>query len=160
LSQARDRINEAQSDVRENILSLRTTLGESEGLLPALAQYLEEFGVLANIPVRLANELADDPRLSPLAETQLVRIIQEALANVRKHAHAQQVVVRLVRLDGHLGVTIEDDGTGMREEVGRYHFGLETMRERAASVGGDLTIHSEPGYGTRVEVQLPLIERG
>lgn len=159
LHAARERIKEAQADVRDNILSLRTTLADSSGLVPALDQYLEEFSVQAHVPVHLVNDLLGEPHLSPLAETQLVRIIQEALANVRKHAHAQQVEVHLARSDGHLDVTIGDDGVGMQRTSDRHHFGLQTMQERAASVGGDLVIDSAPGCGTRVVARLPLIDR-
>jgi signal transduction histidine kinase len=159
LGAARERIKEAQADVRDNILSLRTTLGDSAGLVSALDQYLQEFSVQANIPVRLVNDLPGEPHLAPLAETQLVRIIQEALANVRKHAHAQQVEVHLARSDGHLDLTVADDGVGMQRTPDRHHFGLQTMQERAASVGGTLLIDSEPGSGTRVLARLPLIER-
>ncbi len=165
LGAARERIKEAQADVRDNILSLRTTLGDSAGLVSALDQYLEEFSVQANVPVRLVNDLKGEPHLSPLAETQLVRIIQEALANVRKHAHAQQVEVRLARTDGHLDVTVADDGVGLqrttddRASARVRHYGLQTMQERAASVGGTLVIDSEPGGGTRVLARLPLVDR-
>ncbi len=158
LKQARAHILEAQADVRENILSLRTTLAGDIGLLPALQQYLDEFQVQTGIAAELVNAAPGAPRLSPLAEAQLVRIVQEALTNVRKHAGAGQVQVRLAAAEGELRVAIADNGQGISApEDGRWRFGLSTMRERAESVGGDLSIHSAPGQGTTIEARLPLV---
>jgi signal transduction histidine kinase len=159
LHQARSRINAAQADVRESILSLRTTLAGDVGLIPALQQYVEEFGVQTGIEMTLVAEV-EQPRLSPLAETQLVRVVQEALANVRKHAHAQRVEVRLATRGDCLTVSVQDDGVGMngRGSPDAGHFGIQTMRERAESVGGGLSITSRPGAGTQVELWLPLAQ--
>lgn len=157
LEQARKRINEAQANVRENILSLRTTLAGEVGLMPALRQYVEEFGVQTGIDARLVSEVEEALPLSPIAETQLVRIVQEALANVRKHAQAHHAQVRLAARSGCLCVTVADDGIGFDGQAVRSHFGLQTMRERAQSVGGGLTIASQPGEGTQVELWLPLL---
>ncbi len=159
LKQARQRIDEAQADVRENILSLRTTLACDVGLVAALRQYVEEFGVQTGIAAELIGEIGDVQRLSPLAETQLVRIVQEALTNVRKHAQAEHAQVRLVARDGYLSVTVSDDGVGLDGHVVRDHFGLQMMRERAATVGGGLTISSQPGAGTQIELWLPLLRQ-
>jgi signal transduction histidine kinase len=157
LRQARARIAAAQDDVRENILSLRTTLAGDAGLLSALEEYVEEFGVQTGINAHVTSEI-DVSRLSPLAETQLVRIVQEALANVRKHAAARQVQIRLVARDGCLGVTVTDDGVGFDHVPNGKHFGLQTMRERAESVGGGLTVNSVPSQGTQVTFWLPLAQ--
>jgi signal transduction histidine kinase len=158
LKLARARILEAQADVRENILSLRTTLAGDIGLLPALQQYLAEFEVQTGIGAELLNAAPGGPRLSPLAEAQLVRIVQEALTNVRKHAGAANVQVRLAAGEGVLRVTVSDNGRGITApENGRWRFGLSTMRERAESVGGGLDIRSAPDAGTTVEAWLPLL---
>ncbi|MCD6033001.1 MAG: sensor signal transduction histidine kinase, partial [Thermomicrobiales bacterium] len=101
------------------------------------------------------------PRLTPNGEVQLLRIIQEALANVRKHAGASRARVRLVLDDPYLEASIVDDGAGFEPEaLGRTstpRFGLATMRERAEAVGGTLTLSSAPGDGTRVVVRLPVV---
>jgi len=158
LKQARAHILEAQADVREDILSLRTTLAGDIGLLPALQQYVAEFEVQTGIAVELLNTAASQPSLSPLAEAQLVRIVQEALTNVRKHAGASRVEVRLDSGEGTLRVAVADNGCGIAEpKNGRWRFGLSTMRERAESVGGGLAIRSAPGAGTTVEAWLPLL---
>jgi signal transduction histidine kinase len=158
LKQARERIRAAHADVRENIVSLRTTLAGELGLLPALQQYVDEFGVQAGIEARLTGDVAAAPRLSPLAEVQLVRVIQEALTNVRKHAQAGEVEVRVTACDHALQVQVTDDGHGFEQsDGGRGHFGLQTMRERIVNVGGSLNVESHLGTGTRVEISVPLI---
>jgi len=157
LSQTRENIKTAQADVRENILSLRTTLAGQAGLVPALEEYISEFGVQTDTETRLTHVLEKALKLSPLAEVQLVCIVQEALANVRKHAQAHRAEVILSSHDGRLEVTITDDGIGFWAAEGRHQFGLQTMRERAESVGGQLTVSSSPERGTEVRLWLPLL---
>ncbi len=158
LSTARKTINAAQADVRESILSLRTTLSDDMLLLTALEQYLEAFGVQTGIDVQFTNDVQGPVHLSPLTETELVRIVQEALTNVRKHAQAHHVQL-YVRSDGLiLHIHIADDGTGMStREVMGSHFGLQTMRERAQSIHGQVSIISELGQGTTVALTVPLL---
>ena len=94
-----------------------------------------------------------------MSEVQLLRIIQEALSNVRKHANARRAWVRLRPAETGVEVVIEDDGVGFdpdglrRSDVPR--FGMATMRERAEAVGGAFEIAAVPGEGTRVTVHLP-----
>jgi signal transduction histidine kinase len=157
LKAARQRIRAAQADVRENIVSLRTTLAGDVGLVPALQQYVDEFSIATGVEARLVSQVGDGPCLSPLAEVQLVRVIQESLTNVRKHARAHSVEVKLMARDQRLEVEVADDGVGfVPAGNGRGHFGLYTMRERVESVGGRLAVFSQPGAGTRVEINMPL----
>lgn len=157
LKQTRENIKIAQADVRENILSLRTTLADGASIVSALQEYVTEFGLQTGKKTNLVAEIDGMPKLSPLAEVQLVRVVQEALANVRKHAGAECVQVVLTSLDDCLSVTVSDDGIGFKPSTERHQFGLETMRERAESVGGGLTITSSPGEGTQVQLWLPLL---
>jgi signal transduction histidine kinase len=160
LKKARESIKTAQADVRENVLSLRTTLAGDAGLIPSLRKYVEEFGLQAGIDVEFVDEIGAAPRLSPLAETQLVRIIQEALTNVRKHAHAQHVQVSLSPFDHSIRILVKDDGIGFSAgEANKNHFGLQTMHERAASFNGRLTIASELNHGTLLELSVPFLDR-
>lgn len=106
-----------------------------------------------------AEALLGPANLPPSVAVQLVRITQEALTNVHKHAcGAQHISIRLAVHDARLCMTITDDGPGFstadRKTAGK-HFGLQVMRQRAARVGGEVTVHSEPGQGTRVEVCVP-----
>jgi signal transduction histidine kinase len=93
-----------------------------------------------------------------MAAVQLVRIVQGALANVRRHAHATNLWVSFSREAEDLCVTLADDGVGFCPGAVRADIGLQTMRERSESVGGSLTIESAPGEGTRVRVRIPLEE--
>lgn len=157
LKQTQENVRLAHADVRENILSLRTTLSGSAGLIPALQEYICEFGIQTGLNAQLLDETEGMVNLSPLAEVQLVRIVQEALTNVRKHARARQVLVHLRTDNGFLGVQVCDDGRGFVVPVveKETHFGLDTMRERAEAIGGRLTISSTPRQGTELSLWIP-----
>jgi nitrate/nitrite-specific signal transduction histidine kinase len=163
VEQLTDAARAAYADVREGILALRTSVGQGRPLKDALDEYLQRWKEQSEIDVHLTVD--SHPALAglpPSAELQLLRIIQEALANVRKHAGAQHVDI-LVRNIDHttLETVIADDGHGFDPAYVRPegdlqpHFGLSTMRERAESVGGRLEVISAPGEGTRVVVRVP-----
>jgi signal transduction histidine kinase len=162
LRQMAETARSAYADVREGILGLRTSLDGGRGLVDALDEYLarwrEQSGIVAGLDVTDLREAS----LSPLAEVQVLRIVQEALTNVRKHSGARRVRVRLATDGGHLVTTIADDGTGFAEDNadqsprGVPRFGLSTMRERAESLGGTFEVTSRPGVGTCVTVRLPM----
>ncbi|MFN3337970.1 MAG: GAF domain-containing sensor histidine kinase, partial [Thermomicrobium sp.] len=162
LRQLEQAARDAYADVREAILGLRTGLAPNRTLFETLRTYLERWQDQSGIAATLVVEPSDDVLrgLQPMAELQLLRIVQEALANVRKHARATQVTVEMTRLNGVLHVRIEDNGVGFDptalERANYPRFGLATMRERAEAVGGSLTINSRPGNGTTVEVVIPL----
>jgi PAS domain S-box-containing protein len=152
---------DAHTDVREYILGTRTTTGSHLEFLPALKAYLEQFA--ANYGIR--TELVVAPALSsdafgPMVQAQLLRIIQEALANARKHGHAHCVQVRFQREGGRAQVIVQDDGAGFDLESQGIseggHFGLRFMQERAQEVDGSVAVTSSPSQGTRVEVEVPL----
>jgi len=151
---------DAFREVRQSIFGLRTMVTRSLGLVPTLAEYLHDFSEQSGVAVDL--RLGDEARirLSPDREVQLIRIIQEALTNVRKHAGARQASVSLEATREGLEVAIADDGCGFDparvQAVGRGSFGLQTMEERAAAVGGALRVESAPGKGTRVVVRFPV----
>lgn len=154
----------AYEDVRQSIFGLRTVVSKRLGLIPVLTEYLHEFSQKAGIPVELESETEHATHFAPEAEIQLIRVIQEALTNVWKHANARRAWVRF-GIDGDMGrVTIADDGAGL--SVGavaghdRGHFGLRTMRERVEGVGGSLEIRSIPGQGTEVVARVPLAGLG
>jgi len=156
LAQMRGAVQEAYEDVRQAILSLRTT-PQAKGLLPSLREYVERMREQTGLDIRL--ESADGLRLAPAVEAQVIRIVQEALTNVRKHAQARSVEVRFTRAGTGATVTIADDGKGFDvagvEGAKGMHFGLLTMRERAESIGGALQVTSEPGQGTKVILWMP-----
>jgi signal transduction histidine kinase len=152
---------ELYADVREGILGLRMGPDSDGGLVPALRKYVGLFAEFSEIDTRL--EVSDEVErslLQPTAEIQLMRIIQESLTNVRKHASATRANVQFALRSGALHVNIVDDGKGfiptVRARAGWPKFGLQTMRERAESVGGTFELKSDLGKGTRVAVQIPV----
>lgn len=151
---------EVLTDVREGILALRTRTGPERGLGETVNDFARRWSDQSGVAARVSFD--PDLRLSPTVELQLLRIVQEALSNVRKHSGARHARVVLRRGDGRLSVEVEDDGAGFDPEAGRPgdtpRFGLAIMRERAASIGGTIAYHSTPGRGTRVHVDVPLAE--
>jgi PAS domain S-box-containing protein len=153
---------DAHTDVREYILGAKTAALGQVGLLAALQHYLQEFSRLYSLRTELvAPEDWVDGMLEPTTEAQLLRIIQEALTNARKHAKAQCVDVAIQNDTNYLQVIVQDDGVGfdpatLASEVG-LKYGLGFMRERAEDVGGSVVIHSAPGQGTRIVVEVPTI---
>jgi signal transduction histidine kinase len=99
--------------------------------------------------------------LSSIAEVQLVCILQEALANVRKHAHAHRVNVVISRLIKNsrefIKLQVIDDGVGIVDQISKHSFGIKTMQERANTVGGSMEMNSFPGKGTKVTCLLPCL---
>jgi signal transduction histidine kinase len=151
---------EAEADIRESILGLRVALTES-GLSGALATYLDQYQKRYGIRTELARpEALGDGAFEPLVEVQLLRIIQEALTNARKHSRARSVSVAFAAQDGYARVVVQDDGCGFDQERvlgdSAEHVGLRVMRERAEEIGGTLAVASAPGEGTRVIVTAPL----
>ncbi len=151
---------EAYTDVREGILALRSQPSGDRPLEDVLREYFAQWKISSGI----GGEIQIDEPLSvpPRVELQLVRVIQESLANVRKHAKAKKVRVSVRHNSVGLEAIVEDDGTGFDpESVARAElprFGLSIMRERAESAGGRLRINSRQGGGTRVLFELPRME--
>jgi signal transduction histidine kinase len=163
LSQMRQAIQTAHADVRENILSLRTTLAQEKGLEAAVREYLAEFGIQTGIKTVFSFQVNGDLNLSSVAEVQLVCILQEALTNVRKHARAEQVKVVIDKEDceglDYIRMRIIDDGVGFEITGSSRSFGLQTMQERSESVGGSLIIGSGHGNGTSILSRLPCLQK-
>lgn len=155
LRRARERIREAQAEVRENILNLRTVLSINGEVVPFLCETIAQFGAQNGIETHVQNMTHPRTRLSPICEVQLVRVMHEAMANVRQHARADNLWVSFEESGSGLQVAIRDDGVGFVEQALDKHFGLNTMRERAESVHGSLTIDSTPGQGTRIDLHFP-----
>ena len=110
------------------------------------------------MPVRL-NEIPADVNLPPEVQVQLIRIIQEALSNVRKHAYATQAWVTCRQEGGDFVIEIRDDGCGFSpdEIPGVYKYGLQGMRERSELINADFQVISKPDEGTTVSIRVPLL---
>jgi signal transduction histidine kinase len=131
------------------------------GLVPTLRWYVTRYAERLGIEVEFdAIDLGD--RLAAEIETALYRIVQEALTNIAKHAHARRVHLRLSRKASGVTASIEDDGIGfdvqerMAADAPGSGAGLFGMQERVALWGGTFTIQSRPDQGTRIFVELPL----
>ena len=131
---------------------------QSGPLLDLLRTQVEDFADRFALRAELVNEDGVDPEIGSRAQAELIRIVQEALTNVRKHADATVVRV-IVRTDDQLHITIADNGRGFRPETVPPGFGLESMRQRAAVIGARLSVTSAPQDGSRVELVMPLGER-
>lgn len=150
---------QAYTEVREGIVGLRNLPGPDRPLSHVLREYVDRWREQSGVQADLVIE--EDLRLRPSAELQLVRILQEALGNVRKHAYASKVRIEVQRRNGKLVASVADDGVGfdpaLRTRAEFPRFGLSTMRERAESIGGELTIDSSPGKGATVRFELPVM---
>jgi signal transduction histidine kinase len=148
---------EIYGDVRESIIGLRSAAGPDNTTTDSLREYVATWEAQTGILCRL--HLEADLRLPTGAELQVLRIVQEALANVRKHSRAGHADLSVEQEDGRIRITVQDDGVGfIPGELGRSEFprfGLSTMRERAESVGGLFQLDSAPGGGTRVSIEVP-----
>ena len=157
LTQIQDIISVAGSDLRRSIASLRESPRPPCSLQEALDELSRHELNGAGPNVMFENEIPFALRLPPDEQDQIVCIIKEALLNAVRHAQASQVTIRLAASDTCLVVMVEDDGIGFDLEdtavAAGNHFGLSIMRARAQRFGGDLTIVTAPGQGTRVLLQ-------
>ena len=161
LTQMADAARAAYADVREGILGLRVSPEGQRSFIETLTGYLEQWQGQSGVTVALTTTPANAViRLTPNAEVQLLRIIQEALTNVRKHAGATTAEVTLHVSDGWVEARILDNGAGFAPDDlaprAAPRFGLSTMHERAESIGGSLEITSNPGDGTQIIARVPL----
>jgi two-component system sensor histidine kinase DegS len=129
------------------------------GLIVTLHAYLNDFLKRTGIRVRFVT-FAEIEKMSSAQRTTLYRIVQEALINIDKHARAKQVDVSIRKIDDYVQLEISDDGKSfdvarVQARKGNKHLGLIGMREQAGMVGGELTIQSAPGQGTKIIVRMP-----
>ena len=150
-------LDEAHDELRELINSFRAPL-DQRGLVPALGKLVERFNQETGIAAFFQPDCLKTD-LDTTQEMQALRIVQESLANIRKHAQAHTVRVLLrCRSPGTYLILVEDDGVGFEgaapEGNPGEHIGLSIMQERARRIDGEFSIESEPGEGTRVELIL------
>jgi NarL family two-component system sensor histidine kinase LiaS len=144
----------AQKQMRGLIAQLRPVELEGRSLEQAIQKWFPDYcrhnQLLGTIDVRLSEHISD------ALEHQLFMIVQEAMANVVKHADAKHVELTLQELDHLYVLQISDDGQGFNNgKVQTNSYGLSTMRERAQKLGGEIEIFSKAGSGTRIKVQIP-----
>ena len=171
LSRSIGEVSESAKDIDRDIgflsWELRPTELENLGLVNALSSFVREWskhhGIAAEFHAYAASFNFDNDRLPEPVETNLYRIAQEALNNIRKHANAQNVSV-LLQMKDHVTLIIEDDGLGFersgdwRDRLTPGGLGLIGMQERAALLKGELEIDSSSGSGTTVRARIPLLQ--
>ena len=151
-------LDEANIELRELITYFRLPV-DGNGVVSAIEKAVSRFRLTSSIEAVLQNHWPA-VNLPVEYERQVLRIVQEGLANVRKHSGADMVRILLNQAHDARRVLIEDDGVGMSltpDEMDN-HFGLSIMQERAASIGATLQIESEPGDGTRIILTLPIMQ--
>jgi signal transduction histidine kinase len=148
-------VREAITEARRLIRGLATVELDQRGLVSALERLAEKFRTEHTLPVDFSSS-AEGLHLPASAQHLLLRIAQEALYNIWKHAQAKSVQMRLNSDAQRLELSIADDGVGFDPaQVPPGHFGLEGMRARARVLGADLQIDTRAGHGTRITVRLP-----
>jgi signal transduction histidine kinase len=147
-------------DVREGILGLKMASQVDTDLVAALKEYIRQYNNLSDVHADL--QLPSDVLVSLMPEEvlHLLRIVQEALTNSRKHAHASQAFVTLEKNNGTLFLEVRDNGTGFNLqsalEKRNGNFGITTMQERAEEIGANIDICAQPGEGTSIIVKFEL----
>jgi signal transduction histidine kinase len=167
-SRARASLDEARAiaettlqNVRDLSQLLHPSMLDDFGLPEALAAHLRSFSTRTGLRAQFTHERMEE-RLSTDVEVCVYRIVQEALTNVARHSGASSCTVSLIRRDGFLHLTIEDDGRGIDTAAAhgahtRRGLGLIGMRERAQALSGTFVIENRPEGGTRVAVRLPVL---
>jgi two-component system sensor histidine kinase UhpB len=155
LARLEDNAQRLSEAVRGLSHGLHPAVLEHAGLVPALRGFCRENGGSYELTLSLPDGLGPVPAAAALC---LYRAAQEALHNVAKHARAEHVRVAVEREDGHLALTVGDDGCGFDVEEARTRggLGLVSLEERARLVGGRVSITSRPQHGTEVRILVPL----
>lgn len=160
--QLREGVQESYDDVRELLVHFRTRMHQAD-LESAIEAALEKFEGQTGIRTEFSCHGSGLP-LGPGDEIQIMHIVQESLSNIRKHAQATRVTVRLERNLTELQVAVRDNGAGFDPETepnlkSDRHVGLKIMRERAHRIGGECRITSQAGVGTSVTLRLPSVSK-
>lgn len=153
-------IEKAFRQVRRALIGLLKPPTATDDFAQELAANLADFQSASGLPAELIIADSSALALPPVTQTQILHIVREALANVRKHALAKRVWVRVERVKGKARFTVEDNGVGFDPETsaGDNHLGLRIMRTRVERTGGELTLASAPGEGTKIVAYFPLHE--
>ena len=148
--------SQAMDELLSLARALRPAALDDHGLVPAIEAQLSAFEQHTGISTRLSTQ-GDPAALDEERQTAVYRVIQEALANARRHGRATRVEVELAAGGGSAELHVRDDGSGFDPAAardGQAGLGLEGMAERARLVGGELDVRSAPGAGTEVTLRL------
>ncbi|MGD2144162.1 MAG: GAF domain-containing sensor histidine kinase, partial [Anaerolineae bacterium] len=163
LDRVEDLARQTTKEIRHMLFTLRPLILETQGLMAALEEYIGKLAETEGAEIRLEASPRAGDVLDQEAQGTVFYIIEEAIANARKHSQARNIWVRLrIRDREDFVAEVEDDGKGFDVSAvqtsydRRGSLGLVTMRERAAMTDGELSISSAPGEGTRVKLTVPL----
>lgn len=155
LGEAKKLGSTALREVRESVSKMRSDPLEGRGLQEAIAHLIQSFhtttGVLPNSSIYLLNSIPPELKVS------VYRILQEALNNICKHAEATHVEVQIMTTSTDIYLIIDDNGKGFNLKQNTTGFGLQGMRERTQSLGGQLEIQTSPRKGCRITASFPLL---
>lgn len=156
LSQAEELVHGAQKELNVVIHEMRPAALENRGLAPALRDYVRNWSERAEIPAGF--HVRGERETSLAVEQSVFRVAQEALANVSKHSGAKWAEVEVVYAGETITLRVNDDGRGFDpgSSPRKGGFGLESMRERAGKLGGNLEVASQPGKGTQIVFTCPV----
>lgn len=158
ITRAINELNDVIRDIRNYILDLRPQRFQGRDLHRGLEELARDLRANTFLRVEVHADNVDTSSLSPEQTVEILHILQETLANIRKHARASNVDISLSRQDDHMRLMIEDNGVGLdreRAENGNGH-GLRNMRERARSLGAQFSADPIPEGGTRVTLTVPI----
>jgi signal transduction histidine kinase len=161
LAEAQRVLSVLGQEVHGLAVRLRPTSLDDVGLESALGQLVAEWSARTGVRAEFHAAGLGPRRLTAEVETALYRVVQEALTNVARHAHATNVSVVVTRADNLMSIVVEDDGTGFDAGAApKGRLGLVGMRERVELVGGTIDVESSPGAGTTVTLQIPIPAEG
>ncbi|MBL8213365.1 MAG: CHASE3 domain-containing protein [Bryobacterales bacterium] len=156
LSRTTELLDQTVQIARNLSMELRPAILDQAGLLAAADWQVHEFQTRTGIAVSW-NAESSEPALSRDTKLALFRVLQEALTNVSRHAHATSVAVAIQPVGHCVELTVQDDGAGMDLQASHHrNLGIFGMRERLRTVGGELLLDSAPGQGTRVTARVPI----
>ncbi len=154
-----DLLAESLAETHRLINGLRPPILDDHGIVDAIDYLVCENNTFGDVPIRYEPDFPA-VRLAPSLENTLFRIAQESLSNIRKHSRSEEGEVALCRQNDRVLLTIRDFGVGFdQRKVPNDRFGLRSIRDRAALLGGHADIHSIPGEGTVIVADLPYMER-
>ena len=152
-------------DIRNMSYNLRPPELEELGLVETIYRFCEEFTQMLDVPVDYQAAGFKNVKLGHEDQINLYRLVQEGLTNIRKHAAASRVTVKLTAAFPNIMLRIEDNGRGFdvqeREAVAgqEKRMGLRSMQERVNLMNGKMKLRSKPGHGTKVSIKLPIREK-
>ncbi len=162
LDELREVVDNSYQNVREAIIGLRVDVNQEGRLIDSINRYIREFNKLSSVHVSL-NVEGVCPLVKLEDQLHIIRIVQETLTNVRRHAEATHADVTIIFSNEELTITISDNGQGFdKEEVNSesiLHQGMRIMNQRANALGGQLNIQTQKGQGTTTYLKLPLCHR-